>query len=269
MTKDPRLESLLKSTRPLRDQVATHDIYRSLETLERVRVFMENHVFAVWDFMSLVKSLQSTLTSVSVPWLPSSDPMSRRFINEIVLDEESDEDDQGGYLSHFELYLQAMAQCGADTSRLRAFVERVGRGEAVPSALIRAGAPPAARAFVTTTWSILESRSPHRIAAAFTIGREEIVPEMFQAVIADIQRLFPERMSRFSLYLMRHINIDKERHAPMAERMLERLCDGDPLRWREATETAQMALGARIALWDGVRDEIASGQRHDSITATG
>lgn len=257
MTKNTRLESLLESTRPLRDQVASHDIYLSLATLERVHVFMENHVFAVWDFMSLVKSLQSRLTSVAVPWLASADPLSRRLINEIVLDEESDADGQGGYLSHFELYLQAMAQCGANTSRIMTFVEMIRQGETVPNALSRAGAPPPARAFVETTWNILESDSPHGIAAAFTIGREEIVPEMFQTVIGNIRKRSPERMARFSYYLERHINIDKERHAPMAARMLERLCGNDPRRWQEATETAQRALRARITLWDGVRDETA------------
>jgi len=230
---------------------------------------MENHAFAVWDFMSLVKSLQSSLTSVSVPWLPSGDPVSRRLINAIVLDEESDEDGRGGYLSHFELYLQAMTQCGADASRIAAFVELVGRGETVPYALRRAGAPPAARAFVESTWSILETKSPHRIAAAFTIGREEIVPEMFQVMIGDIRKRFPERMSVFGYYLERHINIDKDRHAPMAERMLAGLCGDDPRRWREAVETAQAALRARITLWDGVLGEIASsGRRLDGAAAS-
>ncbi len=221
--------------------------------MEQVRIFMENHVFAVWDFMSLVKSLQTCLTSVSVPWLPGGDPLSRRLINEIVLDEESDEDGQGGYLSHFELYLQAMAQCGADTSRITAFVEMLDQGETVLKALGRARAPEAAQAFVETTWTIVESKSPHRIAAAFTLGREEIVPDMFQTVIENIQRRFPERMSRFSYYLERHINIDKDRHAPMAARMLERLCGSDPVKWREATESAQTALRARIKLWDDVQ----------------
>lgn len=269
MTRNTRLESLLESTHPLRDQVASHDIYRSLETLERVHIFMENHVFAVWDFMSLVKSLQARLTSVAVPWLASSDPLSRRLINEIVLDEESDEDGQGGYLSHFELYLQAMEQCGADTTKIMTFVEMIHQGETVPKALSRAGAPPPARAFVETTWNILESDSPHEIAAAFTIGREEIVPEMFQTMIGNIRKRFPERMARFSYYLQRHIDIDKERHAPMASRMLERLCEDDPHRWQEATETAQRALRARIALWDGVRDELAvSGHRHGSNAAS-
>lgn len=252
------IESLLKTARPLRDQVASHGVYRSLATLEKVHIFMENHVFAVWDFMSLVKSLQSCLTSVSVPWLATEDPLSRRFINEIVLDEESDDDGQGGYLSHFELYLQAMRQCGADTSRIMSFIEMVGLGETVPRALVRSEAPRSARAFVENTWTILESRSPHRIAAAFTIGREEIVPEMFQAMIGDIRRRFPERLARFGYYLERHINVDKERHAPMAARMLERLCGDDSRRWQEATDAAQTALRARIALWDCVQARIAS-----------
>lgn len=256
MSRDIGIESLLNSTRSLRNQTASHDIYRSLETLEQVRIFMENHVFAVWDFMSLVKSLQTCLTSVSVPWLPAGDPLSRRLINEIVLDEESDEDGQGGYLSHFELYLQAMAQCGADTSRITSFVEMLDQGETVLKALSRARAPGPAQAFVETTWTIIQSKSPHRIAAAFTLGREEIVPDMFQTVIANIQRRFPERMSRFSYYLERHINIDKDRHAPMASRMLDRLCGSDPVRWREAAESAQTALAARIRLWDGVAQEI-------------
>jgi len=257
LSENAEIKSLLKVTHPLRDQVASHGVYRSLETLEQVHVFMEHHVFAVWDFMSLVKLLQASLTSVSVPWLPTGTPLSRRLINEIVLDEESDEDERGGYLSHFELYLQAMAQCGADTSRITAFIDIVGRGETVLRALSAAGAPEAARAFVGTTWNIIESKSSHRIAAAFTLGREEIVPEMFQAVIGNIERYFPERMSRFSFYLNRHVNVDKERHAPMAARMLEGLCGSDPLKWREAAEAAQTALRARIKLWDEVRREIA------------
>lgn len=257
MIENPRVESLLAATRSLREQAASHEIYRSLETLEQVRVFMENHVFAVWDFMSLVKSLQSLLTSVSVPWFASPDPLARRLINEIVLDEESGEDGRGGYLSHFELYLRAMEQCGADTSRIALFIENVRRGEKVPAALRRAEAPAPARAFVENTWAILDTGAPHRIAAAFTIGREEIVPEMFRVVIGNIQSRFPERMSRFAYYLERHISIDTERHAPMAARMLERLCGEDSRRWREAAETAQTALRARVELWDGVRAEIS------------
>lgn len=249
-------ESLLGPTRALRDQAASHRVYDSFETLDHVRLFMEHHVFAVWDFMSLVKALQARLTTVTVPWLPAGDPLSRRLINEIVLDEESDEDGQGGYSSHFELYLHAMSDCGADTSRITAFTEMLACGKTVPDALRLADAPAAARAFVETTWTIVESRSPHRIAAAFTLGREEIVPAMFQGVIGNIQKRFPNRMDRFAYYLERHIHIDKDRHAPMAARMLARLCADDPVRCDEATQAARTALRARIALWDDVQLKI-------------
>lgn len=253
MDKHPtNFELLLEATRPLRDRVASHDVYRSLETLEHVRFFMEHHVFVVWDFMALVKSLQNILTCTSVPWLPQGDPVSRRLINEITLDEESDDSGQGGYLSHFELYLEAMEQCGANLSCINDFVVRIRNGEDVVAALHNCKAPQPSKTFVTTTWQIISSRSPHKIAAAFAIGREEIVPEMFQVVIQNIQERFPKQMTRFGYYLERHINVDRDRHAPMAMRMLTKLCGDDIDRWQEATEAARIALQARLRLWDEV-----------------
>ncbi|MBI4054947.1 MAG: DUF3050 domain-containing protein [Elusimicrobia bacterium] len=250
------LESLLEAVRPFRDRVASHSVYESLKTPERVRLFMENHVFAVWDFMSLVKSLQAALTCTAVPWVPQGDAVSRRLINEITLDEESDEDGRGGYASHFELYLQAMEQCGADTLPIRDFLKKIQESTSVLEALRLCPVPQAARSFVQTTWGIMKSGYPHRIAAAFAIGREEIVPEMFQIVIRNIHERFPGQMERLAYYLKRHINIDKERHWPMAMRMLEVLCGRDKNRWLEAAEAARTALKARIQLWDGVQRRI-------------
>lgn len=152
--------------------------------------------------------------------------------------------------------LQYGILCGANTSGITGFVEKIRQGEPVLAALIRSGAPKSAQAFVGQTWSILGSDSPHRIAAAFAIGREEIIPEMFQIVIRNIQRRFPEEMSRLSYYLDRHIHVDRERHVPMARRMVEVLCGDDAVRWAQATQTAQTSLQARIRLWDGVRQEI-------------
>ena len=104
------IERLQQSLRPLRDQLFNHEVYRSIKTPDDLRTFMEHHVFAVWDFMSLLKALQRHLTGVTIPWLPQGDRNARRLINEIVLDEESDEDGEGGYISHFELYRAAMVQ---------------------------------------------------------------------------------------------------------------------------------------------------------------
>lgn len=260
MNISPRIESLLRSTSPLRARVAAHDVYESLKTAEQLRLFMEHHVFAVWDFMSLVKSLQGMLTCAQVPWLPQGDLVSRRLINEIVLDEESDDDGVGGYASHFELYLDAMVQCGADATRIRDFVDRLRRGEHVLAALDHSEAPAASRKFVAHTWRIISSKSPHQIAAAFAIGREEIVPEMFQAVVRNLQEGFPGQFSRFGYYLERHIHFDKDRHAPMAARMLEALCGNDETKWGEALHAAQTSLKARVDLWDDVKGMILSGR---------
>lgn len=267
MSVSPRIESLLRSTGPLRERVASHDVYESMKTVEQVRLFMEHHVFAVWDFMALVKSLQSMLTCTQVPWLPQGDPVSRRLINEIVLDEESDDDGAGGYASHFELYLEAMEQCGADASRICDFVDRVRHGEDVLVALDDSGAPAASKKFVAHTWQIISSKAPHRIAAAFAIGREEIVPEMFRGVVKNIQERFPGRFARFGYYLERHINIDKERHAPMASRMLEKLCGADEISWREAIQAAQASLEARIELWDEVKRQLLANRLSETVPA--
>ena len=249
------LANLLEQTRPLRDSVATHRIYSTITDIERLRTFMEHHVFAVWDFMSLVKALQKSLTCVSVPWIPRGDPLSRRLINEVVLDEESDES-TGGYLSHFEIYLQAMEQCGADTTRVNDFIERIRSGDDVREAMLRAEIPEPARAFVEKTWDIIESQSPHRIAAAFTLGREEVIPEMFQNLLKTIEKRLPVELGHFSYYLDRHIHADADRHAPMAMRMLVALCGEDADKWREAAETTQVALQARQEFLDAISQRL-------------
>ena len=122
-------------------------------------------------------------------------------------------------------------------------------------------APPASREFVAVTWDIISSGSPHRIASAFAVGREEIIPEMFRSVIGNIQVRFPEKLSRFAYYLDRHIEVDADRHGPMAKRMLESLCGEDAAKWRESTETARVALTARIRLWDDILSSVVSARK--------
>ena len=112
-----RRERLLASLRPLREQVVDHDVYQQMKTVAHVRVLMEHHVFAVWDFMSLLKALQRRLTCVEVPWIPQGDAVGRRLVNELVLEEESGEQRAGRYLSHFELYRAAMTGLAGRSNR--------------------------------------------------------------------------------------------------------------------------------------------------------
>jgi hypothetical protein len=219
---------------------------------------MEHHVFAVWDFMSLLKTLQRRLTCVQVPWVPSGSTSSRRLINDIVLVEESDELGNG-FISHFELYLDGMRQAGADTSRIDAFIGLLRAGQPVLAAAKEAGVPEPSAEFMAATWELIESAPVHCQAAAFAFGREDLIPSMFDQV-ATLNAGFGA-LSTFVDYLRRHIQVDAEEHTPMAMQMLADLCGDDDEKWAQCEETINLALEARTRLWDGISGKILERSR--------
>jgi len=245
------LQVLSERLRPLYARLAEHRLYAAMETIEDLHLFMESHVFAVWDFMSLLKALQRGVTCVDVPWVPSKFPESRRLINEIVLGEESDLY-RGQAVSHFELYRLAMQECGADTFAVDNLVLGLAAGKEWKSALAESGATTAAQQFVRSTFECIERGKLHAIAAAFTFGREDLIPDMFRGFIRDQDERLSGRLQTLRWYLERHIEVDGEEHGPMALRMISELCGADAVKWQEATEAAETALHARLALWDGV-----------------
>lgn len=244
------IERLKEAVNPARQGVIGHPLYRRLDDLTAVRIFMAHHVFAVWDFMSLLKSLQRSLTCVQVPWVPSGPAGSRRLINDIVLVEESDEL-ASGFISHFELYLDGMTQAGADRSAIDAFIAFIREGVPVLTALKDARAPEPAAEFSAMTWEFVETAPLHCQAAAFAFGREDLIPDMFDKVAA-VNRALGNRLSTFVDYLERHIQVDSEEHTPMAMQMLADLCENDDEKWRQCEETINTALAARVRLWDGI-----------------
>jgi len=215
-------------------------------------------VYAVWDFMCLLKALQRAVTCTTVPWLPVGDVGTRRLINEICLDEESDELEGGQCYSHLELYLEAMNEAGARTSGPLAFLDSLRSGRCVDDALKLPGIPQAARQFVQYTMAVIESKAIHRIAATFTVGREQAIPVMFTPIVKAVARGRPS-LSIFRLYLERHIELDSDKHGPLGMRMLGQLCGESQQAWQEATESAIAALQARERLWDGVLSAIQAG----------
>ncbi|MEL6431726.1 MAG: DUF3050 domain-containing protein [Planctomycetota bacterium] len=235
--------------------LSDHAAYRTLHSLDGLRRFMEHHAICVLDFMSIVKSLQRELTSVGPVWLPPADGEVARFINEIVLDEESDAAFEEwapgrGPRSHFEWYLEAMDEVGADSGPIRSVVERLRAGEAPAEGLEGSGLPDASVAFGRTTFELLEGPL-HVRAAVFFHGREDLIPRMFTPLLDELERGgTPCNLLRG--YLARHIEADGEHHGPLAERMLARLFDGDPAREAEGFAAAARALDARRALWDAV-----------------
>ncbi len=237
----------------LQARLNAHPIYGALRTLADLRVFMQHHVYSVWDFMSLIKYLQHTVAPARWPWTPGPDAAVQRFINELVLEEESDAaapGQPGEFSSHFHLYLGAMREIGADATRPAQFVELV-RSRGLQAALDSGLVPEPALRFTRVTFGFIESGKPHTVAAALAIGREHVIPAMFRAFLARMGVSEAEAPT-FHYYLKRHIHLDEDFHAPLSLRLLSGLCGGDAAKITEATAAAQQAIDARIAFWDGV-----------------
>lgn len=231
-------------------QLMSHPLYEELCDAPSLRIFMRSHVFAVWDFQSLLKALQRSVTCVEIPWLPTGDPEARRVVNEIVLDEESDEVPEGGYLSHYELYIRAMQEAGADTKPICTFLEDLRRGRPLADTLDRPELPRGVATFVRSTMTVANSSQAHRIAGAFAYGREEVIPAMFQRLVDRLAGVSPQRWSMFRYYLDRHIGHDSEKHGPGAKNVVALLCRTDSTLWAEAQDAARSALEQRLRLWD-------------------
>jgi hypothetical protein len=246
-----RLDQLHQRLRPLKTALLDHPLYHHIRGMQALRLFLGHHVFAVWDFMSLLKTLQRQLCCVGVPWLPSRHPLACRLVNEVVLAEESDADGRGGFASHFDLYRRAMARCGADAAAIDAFLHLLGQGLPVHDALPASGAPEAARRFVLRTFALVEGGDLCAVASAFALGREDLLPDLFRRVVDALDAQTGD-LGDFRYYLARHIGLDEEEHGPMAAKLVELLCGTEEGRWQAAEHGAVQSLEARKELWDGI-----------------
>jgi hypothetical protein len=248
-----------------RTLLTAHAIYSHIVDLQTLRIFMKSHVFAVWDFMSLLKTLQRQLTCTTGPWLPPAHRETSRFINEIVVAEESDEISPGRFISHYELYLEAMIQAGADSEAIRAFTQRLANGKTVAASFSGLNLPPCVVNFVSTTLGFCRLE-PHQVAAVFLFGREDIIPEMFRSLLRELNLYEVAEYSTLKMYLERHIAVDGDCHGPLARQMLTILCGESDKKWDQALCVAQEAMHARKLLWDGILHELsASRTRSESV----
>jgi Protein of unknown function (DUF3050) len=240
----------------LRVELIEHPLYTRLENLDQLRVFMEHHIFAVWDFMSLLKGLQRRISCIEVPWTPSESPNAARLVNEIVVAEESDEDGDGGFISHFAMYRNAMVACGANTDSIDKFVDAIQAGVDLSKALQLANTPQSVQHFVQQTFSVIESGDICAMVSAFTFGREDLLPDLFQQIVDRINGETSGCLEPFQYYLQRHIEVDGDTHGPMAAEMLAHFCGNDPSNWKAAETAAIAALEMRRSLWNGTLTSI-------------
>ncbi|HEV3109507.1 MAG TPA: DUF3050 domain-containing protein [Candidatus Binataceae bacterium] len=244
-------EDLRRIVAPLRETLLKHPIYTQVDSLDRLREFMQIHVFAVWDFMSLVKRLQSEVTCHQLPWLPPARRQVARFANEVVLGEESDLGPDGKPASHFELYLDAMDEVGARTVNVRTFIASIDQGKSWETALKELNVPAGIADFVSETLRCAIYGSVVEVASYFFFGREDVIPEMFKKLLA-LWSGGAAAVPHFAFYLERHIELDGDSHGPWAQEMLMALAGQDEEQWMMATDAARRAITSRIRLWDSV-----------------
>lgn len=260
-----KINRIKKEIEPLRQEIINHPIYSCIKDLDDLKIFMEYHVFAVWDFMSLLKVLQNNLTCTTIPWYPKGSAETRFLINEIVVGEESDVDHCGNRKSHFELYLDAMQQCTANTSQITQFIEVLKRTGDLETAFQTADTPEEAREFVRFTFDVIHSGKEYLQSAVFTFGREDLIPGMFISLVNDIHKNFPDKISIFKYYLERHIEVDGDNHSHLALQMTSNLCGSNEEYWREAEESTIASLQKRIQLWNGAYKQMTSRSKKNHV----
>lgn len=250
------IENLEQAIGIYKDRIVNHPLYKNINNIEDLKIFMEHHIFAVWDFMSLLKALQRNLTCVEVPWFPTGDADTRYLINEIVTGEESDVDHLGNRKSHYELYLEAMNQCGANTAPMQELESVLRSGASLREAFASIAIPQSAKNFMEGTFEVIHKREVFEQSAVFTFSREDLIPDMFISIIRDLDSQFPESISIFRYYLERHIEVDGDHHSNLALQMTSRLCEENPKYWKQATEAVKESLNLRIKLWDSALEAI-------------
>jgi Protein of unknown function (DUF3050) len=218
---------------------------------------MEQHVFAVWDFMCLLKELYRSVVSIFPPWFPPKDALSAHLICSILAEEEGDLTEDGkSYLSHYEIYITAMEKIGANTDPIKKLLTLLKGRHNIQDALSHIPIRSTTKDFVLTTFSFFELQA-HQLASAFVYGREGITAAIFMPLLEQLEErsssFNQDQLSTLIYYFKRHIELDDGEHYPKGIKMLSNLIGDDRNKLDEVEEVAVRAITSRINFLTGIQ----------------
>ncbi len=249
------LEDLKKRIDELKYKIYNHKLFCTRLNIQQVRYFMESHIFSVWGFMSILKSIQFNLSTTTLPWTPTDNTRNglTNFINEIVLSEESDYIEGIGYTSHFEIYLDAMKEINADTSQILLLLKNIKDDGYIYEHVNRLNILDEVKAFIKFDMETSISGNLPKLVGSFTLGREKVIPNMFEHIILSVNDV--ASTSKFITYLNRHIEVDGDRHGPLSSELLEKICSSD----QDMLLSYQFgikSLKLRLKIWDKISEDL-------------
>ena len=251
-----QLSKIIQVIQPLVTQIHQHPVFASIHSIQRLCRFAEIHIFVVWDFICLLKALHRQLSSTQLLWTPPKNHLGCYLVNTLLTEEESDNLQDNRYLSHFELYVQAMQECGADTRPIETFIAHIHQQDDLEIALLQSHAPLPAQHFVRDTFHVIHKNS-HHLAASLAFARENITSGMFSSLLQHLnQTENTHSLKSFIQYFQRHIELDSHKHSHQSQLLVAELCGEDGNKWQEATDTAIFSLQSRLRLLDEIYSNI-------------
>lgn len=237
-----KITLLEKKLSTLHEELSGHDVYKNLLNIQNLRVFMEYHVFAVWDFMTLLKGIQKNITCTQIPWRPSTYPKELvRLVNSMVLDEESDIDHNNEACDHFSLYVRAMEELGADSKPIKSFLKNLDIDQLTMPL----------REFVQFNITMAQSYPLHILVGVFYFGRENLIAKIFEPILENLKSFSHNTIPKSLIYyLQRHVELDGSTHSTQCKKLLETVCMDNPKSYQEALSFGIQACLLRKKLWD-------------------
>ena len=149
-----------------------------------------------------------------------------------------------------------MEEIEAETATINHFVSGIKDLDSIGNYIKKSDLNSAIKSFLNFSFLTIEGWKSHEIAAAFTFGREEIIPDMFIEIIQQTEKTNKISLDKINYYLQRHIDLDGDEHGPLAHEMIVGLCKNDSKKWEEVIDISKKALKERIQLWDFINFSI-------------